>query len=226
MTSASDSCQRGVDSRPAAGAGRRGFRNIRRELGEADTPRTAVVAGGRLMSGAIGGAGELGHIPVVPGGRPCACGQCGCVEAYASGSSVLARYRQLGGTLGSTTEIAAATAVDHAARRVWADAIDALAVGIIVLTAVVDPALVVLGGGVARAGAVLLDPLGRVLASRLTWRAAPELSLCVLGSRAGLVGAGLLAWARPVRAARRGTSPRTRWPASPRQPAWFPSPCR
>jgi glucokinase len=154
----------------------------------------AVVADGRLLRGAIGAAGELGHIPVVPAGRLCACGQRGCVEAYASGPSILAHHRELGGTLGSTAEIAAGIAADRAAGRAWADAVDALASGIITLTAVVDPAVVVLGGGVARAGAALLDPLGRMLASRLTWRAAPALSLSVLGPRAGLIGAGLLGW--------------------------------
>jgi glucokinase len=80
------------------------------------------------------------------------------------------------------------------ARRVWADAVDALATGIIGLTAVVDPAVVVLGGGVARAGAALSDPLARLLATRLTWRAVPELSSSALGSSAGLIGAGILAW--------------------------------
>lgn len=155
----------------------------------------AIVSDGRLLPGATGAAGEFGHVPVVPDGRACACGQRGCVEAYASGTSILARYRELGGDLGSVAEIAAASAAsDELARRVWEDAIDALAAGIAGLVATVDPAAIVVGGGVARAGALLLDPLAEWLKARLTWRDAPELIPSALGPSAGLIGAGILGW--------------------------------
>lgn len=156
----------------------------------------AIVTGGQFVTGASAAAGEFGHVPVVPGGQPCVCGQRGCVEAYASGSSILRRYLALGGTLRSTAQIAAGTGTDQLARTVWTEAIDALATGIIGLIAAVDPATVVLGGGVAQAGAALFDPLGSRLAARLTWRPVPALSPSVLGPRAGLIGAGLLGWDR------------------------------
>ena len=186
----------------------------------------AIVTGGQLMAGATGSAGEFGHIPVVPGGRRCACGQLGCIEAYASGPAIEARYRELGGGQRSTADIAGravrattaaaipaipATTVppattggpggadrdapDEGARRVWAEAIDALAAGLLGLVALTDPAAVIIGGGVAEAGAALLDPLTVALAARLTWRSHPRLLLSVLGPRAGLIGAGLCGWA-------------------------------
>jgi len=172
----------------------------------------AIVAGGQLVAGATGSAGEFGHIPVVPGGRRCACGQLGCIEAYASGPAIEARYRELGGGQRSTADIAARAGTrrdeqdeqDERARQVWAEAVDVLAIGLAGLVTLTDPAAVIIGGGVAEAGAALLDPLTAALAARLTWRSQPRLLLSVLGPRAGLIGAGLGGWAlaaaRPVRA--------------------------
>lgn len=158
----------------------------------------AIVAGGRLVDGATGSAGEFGHIPVVPGGRRCACGQSGCIEAYASGPAIEARYAGLTGQQRSAAEIAASASragEGGQAGQVWAEAIDALAAGLVALVALTDPAVVIIGGGVGQAGAALLEPLGAALAARLTWRAHPRLLSSVLGPRAGLIGAGLCGWA-------------------------------
>ena len=65
----------------------------------------------------------------------------------------------------------------------------------------IDPGLIVLGGGLSLAGASLLEPVRDALAQRLTFREAPALSLTLLGDRAGLLGAGLLAWDRVDRLA-------------------------
>lgn len=160
----------------------------------------AVVSGGVLVRGGSGAAGELGHVPVVPGGEPCACGQRGCVEAYASARSVVERYRRRGGrSATSAPELVACLEVDTVARQVWGEAVDALALGVAGLTAVLDPTTVVVGGGLSSAGDALLDPLERRLRDQLTWRAPPRLVRSVLGPRAGLVGTALLAWAgRPT----------------------------
>lgn len=154
----------------------------------------AAITSGGLIRGAGGAAGEFGHIPVVPNGRRCACGQRGCVEAYASANSIVRRYRSLGGTARSMTEIAARLAGDAIARQAWAEAMDALATGIIGITAILDPAAIVIGGGVAGAGAALLDPLRTQLAARLTWRLPPLVLGSVLGTRASLIGIGLHGW--------------------------------
>jgi glucokinase len=160
----------------------------------------AIVAGGQLVTGTAGAAGEFGHIPVVPGGRQCACGQRGCIEAHASGPAVRARFQEIGGDQRSTAEIAASAGHDRRAGQVWAEAIDALTTGLVALVALTDPAAVIIGGGVARAGAALLKPLDAALSARLTWRAQPRLLLSMLGPRAGLIGAGLCGWTGPASA--------------------------
>lgn len=152
----------------------------------------AVILDGIVLHGATGAAGELGHIGVVPGGRRCGCGQLGCVEAYASGSAILQRYLEAGGHASSAAEVVERLADDPRAASVWADAIDALAAGVAALTAALDPDVVILGGGVARAGDVLLAPLRAAVAERIAWRQPPSFRLAGLGSHAGLLGAALL----------------------------------
>lgn len=159
----------------------------------------AVVTSGGLVHGATGGAGEFGHMPVGPGRELCGCGQRGCIEAYASASSVLRRYRAQGGTGATTTpELVRSLADDPVAASVWNDLIDALAVGLSSLSAVLDPARIVIGGGLSRAGAPLIEPLRAAIDARLGWRPTPLLVQSALGSHSGLIGAGLLADDRPV----------------------------
>jgi glucokinase len=154
----------------------------------------AVVTSGMLVVGATGAAGEFGHMPAIPGGDLCACGQRGCIEAYASATSILSRYAQLGGASGSTPALAAALESDALAERVWDDAVEALAIGVVSLAAVLDPATIVIGGGLSKAGDLLLAPLRSRVAERLTWRPTPRILQSVLDSEAGLVGAAILGW--------------------------------
>ncbi|MGN6743808.1 MAG: ROK family protein, partial [Amnibacterium sp.] len=67
------------------------------------------------------------------------------------------------------------------------------AAGIAMLTAVLDPGTIVIGGGLAEAGDQLLVPLRRTVADRLTWRNPPRIEQSLVGPAAGLVGAALLA---------------------------------
>ena len=152
------------------------------------------MCGGGIVAGARGLAGEVGHLPVHPGGEPCACGQTGCLEVYASAGGIARRYAAATGTARPTHEVAAAVGTDPTATRVWEDALDALALGCITLTLTTDPAVIALGGGLAGAGAVLLDPLRDRLSAGLTWRSAPELVLSPLGATAGRTGIALRAW--------------------------------
>ncbi|MCZ2830595.1 ROK family protein [Modestobacter sp. VKM Ac-2986] len=155
----------------------------------------ALVTGGAVVSGATRAAGEIGHMPVHPGGRPCTCGQVGCLEAYASGAAVARRYAELGGRPGSTAgDVAAALGTDPAADRAWQEAVQALALASSTLTMALDPALLVFGGGLGRAGERLLAPLRWELAGLLAWRAAPRLAAAELGQDAGRVGAAMLAY--------------------------------
>jgi glucokinase len=78
--------------------------------------------------------------------------------------------------------------------RILGEAIDALAVMIIGVIVSLDPAVVLIGGGVSRAGAQLLDPLRARISDALTWREAPPIRPAGLGPDAALLGAGLGAW--------------------------------
>jgi glucokinase len=154
-----------------------------------------VQAAGQPVRGASGIAGELGHIPVWPGGEPCACGQRGCLERYASASSIARRYVELGGEHGASAgDVAARRTSDPAAARAWRDATESLAIALVTCTMLLDPEMIVLAGGLSAAGDELLAPVEAELAARLTWRASPPVRLSPLGGRAGLVGAAVLAW--------------------------------
>ncbi len=152
----------------------------------------AVVVAGKTVAGARGQAGELGHIPTVPNGRPCSCGQFGCLEAYASAGAVLARYIAGGGNAESAADVAGVVGKDGLANEVWADAVNSLATGITTLTATLDPEEIIIGGGLGAAGSVLLDPLREKVESLLRWRDPPAISASRAGPRAGLLGAALL----------------------------------
>ncbi|SMG17828.1 ROK family protein [Agreia pratensis] len=160
---------------------------------------SAVVSGGVLVEGATGAAGELGHMLAVPNGALCTCGQRGCIEAYASGTTILDRYREHGGTIASSTRaIASALDTDPIAARVWADAVDALSVGLAGITAVLDPAVIVIGGGVSAAGDTLIAPLREAVTARLGWRSTPRIEQSALGALGGLIGAAIIGWADRV----------------------------
>lgn len=156
---------------------------------------SAIVLDGRTVSGAHGGAGEVGHLVVRPGGPPCACGSAGCLEVYASGASIARRYRERNGTDLTAAEIAGLVGSgDPAASEVWSEAVDALADALAQVTILLDPGLVVIGGGVGDAGETLLAPLRTAVASRLTFSQAPRLVRAELGDAAGSLGAALLGW--------------------------------
>ncbi|WP_223627081.1 ROK family protein [Microbacterium sp. EST19A] len=152
----------------------------------------ALVLDRRVIHGATWGAGEFGHMPVVASGESCSCGGFGCIEAYSSATTVMKRYRARGGiAANSTPELVSLLPTDHVAERVWRDLVDALAVGLSSLCAVIDPARIVIGGGLSLAGDVLLKPLRAAMIERLPWRETPPLVQSGLGSHAGLIGAAL-----------------------------------
>ncbi|GAA0318385.1 ROK family protein [Kineococcus aurantiacus] len=172
----------------------------------------ALVVGGVAVAGVSGAAGEFGHVVVHPDGELCPCGQRGCVEAYAAGAAVLRRYLARGGRAASTAEVVGRLGTDALARQVWAEAVHALALGLQGLTVLLDPAEVVLGGGVSAAGPLLLEPLEVRLRSLLAWREPPPLRTARWGTEAGRVGAALLAFERV------GIAPDLRFPLGPGVP--------
>lgn len=155
---------------------------------------SAYVVEGAVLAGANGMAGEIGHLPVRTDGEPCACGRRGCLEVYASASGVARRYAAAGGSASATAaDVVAAQGIDPVATQVWSEATSALGTALATATLLVDAERIVLGGGVSRAGAALLEPVRSALTEQLPWRPAPQLSISTLGTDAGIRGAALLA---------------------------------
>ncbi|NYG56282.1 ROK family protein [Nocardioides perillae] len=159
-----------------------------------------VVVGGRVVRGASGMAGEFGHAQVVPEGRPCECGGRGCWEQYCSGRALVrADHEQRGGASDPLTGpqvTTAAAAGDPAARHAFEEVGTWLGVGLANLAAALDPAVLVVGGGVSAAGDLLLDPARAALERALVGaahRRVPPVVRAVHGPEAGLVGAAALA---------------------------------
>ncbi|KAB8183213.1 ROK family protein [Microbispora catharanthi] len=155
----------------------------------------AVVLRGEPYGGAHGWGGEIGHASVWPAGEKCACGQIGCLETYASASAVARRFAARSGRTSTAKDVVElAVAGDPVAAEVFGEAIEALAIALASYVLVLDPALIVIGGGLAEAGAALFEPLRERLAGRLTFREPPPVRPAALGPRAGMLGAALLGW--------------------------------
>jgi glucokinase len=162
---------------------------------------------GRLHRGAAGNGGEFGHITVRPGGRDCLCGRKGCLEAYASGTSIAARARDLlaGDARPSTLRdlenvraedvSAAARAGDELASELWRETTDVLGQAVTDLVNMFEPQVVVLGGGVTRSGLQILDPVRTTVQTTAMPPAAARVTvtLAELGDEVCVVGAGALA---------------------------------
>jgi glucokinase len=155
----------------------------------------AHVVDGHAFAGAHGAAGEVGHVVVRPGGPPCGCGGRGCLESVASASAIGRRYAELSGIPGSAAADVAARAAagEELATKVWREAVEALADGLLTAQALYDAEIVVLGGGLAEAGEALLAPLRVALDARITFHRMPTLARAGLGDEAGCLGAALLA---------------------------------
>ncbi|GHF92328.1 sugar kinase [Kitasatospora xanthocidica] len=155
---------------------------------------SAIVLDGEVLTGR-GSAGELGHLTVRPGGERCPCGGRGCLETVASASAIARRYGAATGAVGVSAEDVRrrAESGDAVAAAVWREAVDALADGLSAAVTLLDPERIVVGGGLARAGAPYFDPLRAALAERSTFRTAPPIVPAELGHQAGCLGAALLA---------------------------------
>lgn len=169
-----------------------------------------IVAGGRLQHGAHGFAGEIGHMIVDRGGRRCPCGQRGCWERYASGNALAIHAREAAeaGRLGRVVEAAgsiesirgehvtaAALAGDAEARDVVSIFVEWVVVGLVNVVNVLDPAVVVIAGGLSEHPDLFLPPIQREFEALLygsSVRARPALRFAELGSSAGAIGAALL----------------------------------
>ena len=115
-----------------------------------------LVLDGRLRRGAVGAAGEIGHVPVDPGGPACPCGQRGCLETVASGGAVARAWPSVG-VPAARAVLDAADAGDARALALCARLCSGLALAVRMLVCTVDVEVVVLGGGVAELGERLAE---------------------------------------------------------------------
>lgn len=162
---------------------------------------------GRLHRGAAGNGGEFGHVMVRPGGRRCECGRNGCLEAYASGTNIARRAAEAlaetdrASSLRELPDVraehvsAAAAAGDPLATELWDETTALLGQAVTDLVNVFEPNVVVLGGGVTRSGALLLDPVRTLVQDTAMAPAAARavVTLAGLGDEVCVVGAGALA---------------------------------
>jgi glucokinase len=173
-----------------------------------------LVHEGELFHGAFGVGAEFGHMRVVPDGRACACGLRGCWEAYGSGTALAVRARELagqdpasarvlldlvGGDAASIRGPAVAEAAalgDPAARQSFAELARWIGEGLASLAAVLDPDVIVVGGGVSESPELDLDAIRAAFGPAETGfghRPQPAIRRAQLGNLAGLIGAADLA---------------------------------
>lgn len=154
-----------------------------------------VVLGGRVLDGATGGAGHVGHVVVEPDGPVCGCGGRGCLEAVARGPAVVGWARERGSSAVDGAALAALAADgDDVALRAFARAGRALGVAFAGAAALLDLRLVVVGGGLSLSGPPLWGPLVSAVAehARLPFTTRLRAVPAALGADAGLVGAAAL----------------------------------
>jgi Transcriptional regulator/sugar kinase len=174
----------------------------------------AVVTQGQLLKGGFGIGGELGHVVLIPGGRQCGCGLTGCIETYASGTALLKAARDLAespdslgdglrklnsdpGTLTGEQVYQAIMEDDPGALGLIFELGEKLGIAIgSLFVPVLDPELVVVGGGVSAVGERLLDPMRSGYSKSMPAKGyRPELSIVKAQflNQAGLIGAADLA---------------------------------
>jgi N-acetylglucosamine repressor len=166
---------------------------------------SGIVVDGQLFFGARGFSGEIGHCAVSDEGELCGCGQRGCLETVASGAAIAraaqaavdrkqaTRLKGTQGAIDAPAVVAAARAGDPVASEILARAAGHLAKGVAYLVNLLDPEMVVVGGGVIDAGDSLLEPLRAAFAKQTFLSREIPVIASSLGKHAELMGAALLA---------------------------------
>ncbi|MFZ9565834.1 MAG: ROK family protein [Ilumatobacteraceae bacterium] len=170
-----------------------------------------LIVGGRVVRGHNGFAGEVGHMVVDPNGPVCPCGRRGCWERFASGSALGAMARsairagglkQLGSMVTDVSEVRGehvcelAESGDSQAREIIDEFAHWAAIGLVGLTNILDPACIVIGGGLARSHQTMMEPVRRHFGELLyssDLRPHPRLEIARFGEVAGALGAAIAA---------------------------------
>ncbi|MFA5115010.1 MAG: ROK family protein [Candidatus Omnitrophota bacterium] len=154
-----------------------------------------VISGGRLYRGANNAAGEVGHIPLNESGRRCNCGGRGCLETYVGNSRILAEARRVFGRRISLEQVSGLARRGNAkALGFWSGVGRHLGIALTGVVNLLNPDVIVIGGGVANAGKALLDEVKKVIRSRAMTVQARHVKVykARLGSDAGLIGAAVM----------------------------------
>lgn len=173
-----------------------------------------IIIGGKMVHGVTGAAGEIGHMTIDINGPLCHCGNRGCLEVLASGPAIarVAREEIAAGrpttmleTAGGKPEAITGETVDRAARtgdalagEIFDRAGTYLGVGVANLINLLNPARIIIGGGVSKAGDLLFAPVKRTVRERALKRPATDAQIvpAALGDDAGVVGAGAVVFLR------------------------------
>ncbi len=175
-----------------------------------------IILDGRLWRGATHSAGEIGHITINPNGPPCKCGAKGCVEAYCNSQAIIRRASDklingltpvfeevLEGPLSTLTIkklFAAARKGDSIAIEVIQESADYLAIGIANAVNILNPEIVVIGGGVADGGSGFVEAVAAEVRKKTVGPSGTELRItkATLGNDAGFIGASILGEVRSI----------------------------
>lgn len=170
-----------------------------------------IILNGEVYHGASEGAGEIGHIPLVPDGPRCGCGHDGCLETLASGPAMARRAMEavrkghrshIVELAGGDVEAISAEIIAEAARdgdalaqEIFEIAGEYLGLGIAIYININNPQLVIIGGGVAEAGDLLFNPIRETVRKRALPLSAETAKIvpAMLGEDAGVIGAAILA---------------------------------
>ena len=171
---------------------------------------SGIIINGRIWKGSHGIGGELGHVILRQNGILCTCGNRGCLERYCSATALIRMAREavaenpssmiLTSVNGDPSRIEAKTVIDAArandpvASSIFHEFILNLSQAIASVINLLDPEVIVLGGGVSKAGSFLLDPILREFPKYVLFndQPLPEVRLAVLGAKAGIIGAAML----------------------------------
>ncbi|MEG2950136.1 MAG: ROK family protein [Clostridia bacterium] len=169
-----------------------------------------IVIDGRPWSGFHGVGSEIGHIPMDIGGEPCSCGNYGCLERYCSATAVIRMGKQMvlqhpdsmmydlcGGDVSKLTAkmvFDAANENDDVAMKVFNHYVDYLCKAIYTIITFLDPEMIVLGGGLSKAGGFLVNAVRERIPRYLLFKTLPysRIEIARLGADAGMIGAAML----------------------------------
>lgn len=154
-----------------------------------------IVLNEKIFHGANGSAGEIGHMVIFDNGRQCHCGSKGCLEAYVNEKGIRETTKEIfGKEIDSITLFEMAKKGNKKAIKVWQITGQYLGIGLANLINIMNPDVIVIGGGIANVGRLLLRPAGKEMKKNILSPLAKNTPVvkAKLGEYAGAIGAGLL----------------------------------